>query len=50
MPCESIPALTNGFASCLQGSTGDSSSFECNTGFSLIGSRQHICQPNQKWS
>ena len=48
--CESIPALENGLACCLLGSTGDSCSFKCNNGYSLIGSSQHICQPNHQWS
>ena len=50
LQCPTLTAPRNGSVSCTSQMTGGSCSFDCDTGYTLRGSRTRFCRPSVTWS
>ena len=50
LQCPTLTAPRNGTISCTSQMTGGSCSFDCDTGYTLRGSRTRFCRPSATWS
>ena len=50
LPCETISSLTHGNITCSGYVTDQSCSYQCSSGFNLIGPDQRKCLPSAQWS
>uniref|UniRef100_A0A7M5XAK0 Uncharacterized protein n=1 Tax=Clytia hemisphaerica TaxID=252671 RepID=A0A7M5XAK0_9CNID len=50
LPCVTVSSLNHGNISCTGYVTDQSCSYECHSGFNLLGSDQRTCLPSSQWS